>query len=265
MDQQAVTLRLELPLGAHQCLGRRPLQERTRLRIHRLAKEVAGRRITDVEPDRGVEGDDLDEIARALAATPPLERGELAKPDLVDLAKLDSSLKFDIRYATDNNFLGTPFYTSARAFMQKPAAEALARVHKNLKEHGYGLLIYDAYRPWYVTKMFWDATPEKFHNFVADPSKGSRHNRGCAVDLGLYDLATGKVVEVVSGFDEFSDRAFPDYPGGTSRQRWYRDLLRRSMESDGFTVYEEEWWHFDYKDWKKYPILNKKFEDLAGK
>jgi serine beta-lactamase-like protein LACTB len=110
--------------------------------------------------------------------------------------------------------------------------------------------------------MFRDATPAKFHNFVADPLKGSRHNRGCAVDLSLYDLKTGKAVEMVSGYDEFSDRAFPDYTGGTSRQRWHRDLLRRSMEAEGFTVYEEEWWHFDYKDWKKYPILNLTFEQL---
>ena len=110
--------------------------------------------------------------------------------------------------------------------MQKPAAEALARVHTKLKQRGYGLLVFDAYRPWHVTKMFWDATPEKFHNFVADPSKGSRHNRGCAVDLALYDVKTGKPVEMVSGYDEFSDRAFPDYTGGTSRQR--SDSVRKS-------------------------------------
>jgi D-alanyl-D-alanine dipeptidase len=149
------------------------------------------------------------------------------------------------------------------AYLQRPAAEALKRVHDRLSEHGYGLLIYDAYRPWHVTKMFWDATPEKYHNFVADPAKGSRHNRGCAVDLTLYDLKTGKPVEMVSGYDEFSDRAFPDYPGGTSRQRWHRDLLRRAMQAEGFSVYEAEWWHFDYKDWQKYPILNKTFEELA--
>ncbi len=197
----------------------------------------------------------------ALAAKPPNEKGDYLPPDLIDLATIDG-VKFDIRYATDNNFLGTPFYTSAKAYMQKPAAEALARVHKSLKERGYGLLVFDAYRPWHVTKMFWDATPDKFHNFVADPSKGSRHNRGCAVDLTLYDLKTGKPVEMVSGYDEFSDRAFPDYMGGTSRQRWHRDLLRSAMQAEGFGVYEEEWWHFDYKDWKKYPILNKTFEEL---
>ncbi|HUR54669.1 MAG TPA: serine hydrolase [Gemmataceae bacterium] len=197
----------------------------------------------------------------ALAAKPPAEPGLFLKPDLIDLATLDG-VKFDIRYATDNNFLGTPFYASAKAYMQRPAALALERVQAKVKELGYGLLVHDAYRPWHVTKMFRDATPPKFHNFVADPLKGSRHNRGCAVDLGLYDLKTGKPVEVVSGYDEFSDRAFPDYMGGTSRQRWHRDLLRRAMEAEGFTVYEEEWWHFDYKDWKKYPILNLTFEHL---
>lgn len=204
----------------------------------------------------------LAEIRKAaLAAKPPVEKGEFLKPDLVDLATIDG-VKFDIRYATRNNFLSVPFYSSAKAFMQKPAAEALARVHKKLKDQGYGLLVFDAYRPWHVTKMFWDATPEKFHGFVADPSKGSRHNRGCAVDLTLYDLKTGKVIETVSGYDEFSDRAFPDDMGGTSRQRWQRDLLRSAMQAEGFAVYEEEWWHFDYKDWKKYPILNKTFEEL---
>jgi serine beta-lactamase-like protein LACTB len=207
----------------------------------------------------------LDQLRKeALVAHPPVEKGEFRKFDLVDLATIEG-LKFDIRYATDNNFLGTPFYTSAKAFMQRPAAEALARVQKKLQEQGYGLLIFDAYRPWYVTKMFWDATPEKFHGFVADPSKGSRHNRGCAVDLGLYHLKSGAVAEMVSGYDEMTDRAFPDYLGGTSRQRWNRALLRRTMEEEGFTVYEEEWWHYDYKDWRKYPILNLTFEQLAAK
>jgi serine beta-lactamase-like protein LACTB len=197
----------------------------------------------------------------ALAAKPPEEKGEFLKPDLVDLAKFEG-VKFDIRYATENNFLSTKFYASAKAYMQRPAAEALHRAHKKLAEHGYGLLIHDGYRPWFVTKMFRDATPAKFHNFVADPLKGSRHNRGCAVDLTLYDLKTGQPVQMPGGYDEFSDRSFADYPGGTSRQRWLRDLLRVHMENEGFTVYEEEWWHFDYKDWKKYPIGNKTFEEL---
>jgi serine beta-lactamase-like protein LACTB len=207
----------------------------------------------------------VEEIRReALAATPPEEKGDFRKPDLVDLTTLDDTIKLDLRYATTNNFLSTPLYTSAKAYMQQPAAEALVRVHKKLAEQGYGLLIHDAYRPWHVTKMFWDATPEKQHIFVADPAKGSRHNRGCAVDLTLYDRKTGRPVVMTGGFDEMSDRSYPDYLGGTSLQRWHRDLLRRSMEAEGFTVYEAEWWHFDYKDWKQYAIGNRTFEEIAA-
>lgn len=205
----------------------------------------------------------VDELrAEALKATPPKETGRGHKFDLVDLSTLDPSIKLDIRYATDNNFLGTPFYSSAKALMQKDAGEALARAHKALKDAGLGLLIHDAYRPWYVTKMFWDATPEANHGFVANPAEGSKHNRGCAVDLTLYDLKTGEPIRMVGGYDEFSDRSNPDYPGGTSRQRWYRDLLRHSMEAQGFSVNESEWWHYDFKDWPKYPIGNTRFEDL---
>ncbi len=198
----------------------------------------------------------------ALAASPPHEDGMFRRPELVELATLDPAIHLDIRYATSNDFLGTPVYTQARAFLQRPAAEALVRALHKLQPLGYGLLIHDAYRPWYVTKIFWDATPPEGKIFVADPSQGSRHNRGCGVDLTLYDLATGRPIEMPGTYDEMSPRSFPDYPGGTSLQRWHRDLLRRAMESEGFTVYEHEWWHFDYKDWRQYPILNIKFEDL---
>jgi CubicO group peptidase (beta-lactamase class C family)/D-alanyl-D-alanine dipeptidase len=200
----------------------------------------------------------------ALEAQPPHEPGDFVTTDLVDLATLDPTIHFDIRYASTNNFLGTPFYRSPRAFLQRPAAEAVFQAHRWLALRGYGLLIHDAYRPWSVTRMFWDATPEKLRVFVADPSKGSRHNRGAAVDLTLYDLKTGQPVEMVSGYDEFSDRAYPDYPGGTSLQRWHRTLLRRAMERQGFDVYETEWWHFDFHGWQKYPINNLTFETLRG-
>jgi D-alanyl-D-alanine dipeptidase len=155
-------------------------------------------------------------------------------------------------------------YSQPRAFMQRPAAEALLRAHNKLMQMGYGLLIHDAYRPWYVTKIFWDVTPDDKKIFVADPTQGSRHNRGCAVDLSLYDLATGKPVEMVGVYDEMSERSYPGYPGGTSLQRWHRELLRTAMENEGFNVYEFEWWHFDYGDWRKYPILNLRFEQLAS-
>ena len=197
----------------------------------------------------------------ALSASPPSEQKK-NDPDLVELRTLDSTIKYDIRYATTNNFMSAVFYRSAHAYMQRPAAESLVRVSKKLKAFGYGLLIHDSYRPWYVTKMFWDATPDDKKIFVANPESGSRHNRGCAVDLTLYDLDTGAVVEMVGGYDEMTDRSFPDYVGGTSQQRWHRELLRRSMEAEGYTVYEAEWWHYDYKTWNDYPILNLTFEAL---
>jgi D-alanyl-D-alanine dipeptidase len=184
----------------------------------------------------------------ALAAQPPVERGPFLPFDLVELTTLDPTIKLEIRYATSNNLFGTPFYSQARAFLQRPAAEALVRVNAALRRRGFGLLVHDGYRPWYVTKMFWDASPADKHVFVADPATGSKHNRGAAVDLTLYDLATGAPVEMVSTYDETSPRAYPNYPGGTSRQRWHRELLRRAMEAERFTVYEAEWWHFDYAD-----------------
>jgi zinc D-Ala-D-Ala dipeptidase len=201
--------------------------------------------------------------AEALAAKPPQENGSFRSPDLIDVSKLDSRIKLEIRYATTDNFMGAAFYSSARAFLQRPAAEALLRAHRELLKHGYGLLIFDAYRPWYVTKMFWEGTPAAQHRFVADPAQGSRHNRGCAVDLTLYELRTGREAHMTGGYDEMSDRSYANYSGGTPDQRARRDLLRHAMERQGFTVNEYEWWHFDYKDWSRYPILNVGFEKLS--
>lgn len=199
----------------------------------------------------------------ALRARPPVEEGTFRATDLVDLTTLSPTIKLDIRYATKNNFLGVPLYTSARAFLQRPAASALLRAHESLAKQGLGLLIFDAYRPWYVTKIFWECTPEAQRTFVADPAKGSRHNRGCAVDVTIYDLKTGKAVSMVSGYDEFTERAHPDYAGGTPEQRAHRAALRSALEAEGFTVYEAEWWHFDYKDWRSYAIGNQRFEELG--
>ena len=202
--------------------------------------------------------------AEALAASPPEEPGSFRDSELVEVTSLEPGIRLDVRYATTNNFMSSVFYDEPRVFLQRPAAEAVARVHRALAPIGYGLLLHDGYRPWYVTKTFWDATPESQKIFVADPASGSRHNRGAAIDLTLYDLATGQAVDMVGVFDEFSPRSFPDYPGGTSRQRWLRELLRRAMEAEGFTVYEAEWWHFDHADWREYGIENVTFEEIAG-
>jgi len=203
-------------------------------------------------------------LAEARRQSPPAEAGTFRPADLVELVALDPSIHLEIRYATTNNFLGSRFYAEARAFMQRPAAEAVARASQGLNALGYGLLIHDGYRPWFVTKTFWDATPPDKKWLVADPSKGSKHNRGCAVDLTLYDLKTGRVIEMPSTYDESTERAYAFYPGGTSLARWHRALLRRAMESEGFTVNPEEWWHFDYKDWQQYAIGNVSFDAIRA-
>jgi D-alanyl-D-alanine dipeptidase len=203
-----------------------------------------------------------DVLREALLTEPPAEAGDFVPAELVEVASLDPTIKLDIRYASTNNFLESVFYAEPRAFLQRPAAEALVRVHESLARSGYGLLLHDGYRPWYVTKAFWDATPDDKKWLVANPASGSRHNRGAAVDLTLYELTSGHTVEMPSTYDESTPRAFAFYPGGSELQRWHRALLRRAMEAEGFTVNPSEWWHFDYKDSSKYAIGNRPFSDV---
>ena len=199
------------------------------------------------------------------AQQPPKEPVPFRLPDLVEVIKLDPTIKLDIRYATKNNFLGRPVYKQGRAFLQRPAAEALVRVNQALRTKGYGLIIHDGYRPWYVTKIFWAATPVDKKIFVADPTKGSRHNRGCAVDLSLFDLKSGQEVKMPSEYDEMTERSHINYACSTAEATHLRGLLRAAMEAEGFAVYEPEWWHYDYKDWKEYPIINVKFSEIKSK
>ncbi|WP_423148991.1 M15 family metallopeptidase [Rubrolithibacter danxiaensis] len=201
-------------------------------------------------------------IETGCAVKPPHEKRSLREPDLVELIKLDSTIKLDIRYATSNNFAGRPVYSEARAFLQRDAAVAVVRVNKELKSLGFGLLVFDGYRPWSVTKYFWDITPREKHIFVADPKIGSVHNRGCAVDLSLYEIATGREVQMPGAYDEMSERSYSAYTGGTETQRKMRDLLRSKMEEQGFKVLPHEWWHFNYKDSSEYRIGNIPFSDI---
>jgi D-alanyl-D-alanine dipeptidase len=204
----------------------------------------------------------LSSAAGCVTDRPPAERGSFRSPELVELVRLDPAIRLDIRYATADNIVHRPVYRQARAFLQRPAAEALVRANRALLEKGYGLLVFDGYRPWSVTKIFWDSVRPEERAFVADPKKGSKHNRGCAVDLSLYARATGKEVEMPSAYDETSERASPDYAGGTQQQRALRDLLRAAMEKEGFTVESNEWWHFNYRTWREYPILDIPFESI---
>jgi D-alanyl-D-alanine dipeptidase len=197
-----------------------------------------------------------------VAAKPSEEIATAKKSELVELITLDSTFKLDIRYATSNNFIGRPVYSEARAFLQRPAAEALVKVNRDLKALGYGLLIFDGYRPWSVTKLFWDKTPNASRKFVANPKFGSHHNRGCAVDLSMYNIATGKEVEMPGKYDEMSVRSHAGYQGGTKEQRRLRDLLRSKMQARGFIASAIEWWHFDYKDWSRYEIQDIPFSEI---
>ena len=203
-------------------------------------------------------------LAAQTPVGPPNDPKATRKADLVELVKLDPTIKLDIRYATTNNFLGKVVYPEARAFLQRPAAEAVVAVHKDLAAHGYGLLIHDGYRPWSITKLFWDMTSGSQRDFVANPAQGSKHNRGCAVDLTMYDLVSGEAVQMPGAYDEMTERSSPDYAGGTVAERARRDLLRRTMERHGFTVEPNEWWHFNYRDWALYPILDIPFSAIGG-
>ncbi|WP_182912073.1 serine hydrolase [Sphingomonas cavernae] len=200
----------------------------------------------------------------ARRASPPVEPATRKAADLVSLTSVDPRVRLDVRYAGTNNFMGQPIYESAAAYLQRPAAESIGRIQRALAAQGYGLLIHDAYRPWYVTKIFWDATPPENRVFVADPARGSRHNRGAAVDLTMYDLTTGQPIVTTGRYDEFSSRSFTNYVGGSDHERWLREQLRSAMEGEGFTVYPQEWWHFDLVGWGDYPIGNASFEQLAS-
>jgi zinc D-Ala-D-Ala dipeptidase len=196
---------------------------------------------------------------------PPKENRAFRAPDLVELVKLEPTIRLDVRYATKDNEFGRPFYSEARAFLQRPAAEALARVQRALKEKGYGLVVFDGYRPWSVTKQFWDLTPADKKIFVADPKNGSRHNRGGAVDLSLVDLATGREADMGGRYDEMSERSYVTYDKGPKEAMARRELLLDEMGKEGFFPYPWEWWHFDWKDFREYPVLDVPFSALSAR
>lgn len=200
----------------------------------------------------------------AFAQSAPPKEENKREADLIELIRLDKSIKLDIKYATADNFVGRAVYPEARAFLQRPAAEAVLRVHKLLKKQGLGIVVYDGYRPWAITKLFWEVVPEDKRIFVADPARGSKHNRGCAIDLGIFDLRTGNAIPMPSAYDEFTERASPDYKGGTDEERSNREMLRRTMEAEDFTVNSSEWWHFDYNAWPEYAIYDVAFASIRN-
>lgn len=182
-----------------------------------------------------------------------------AEKRLVDLASL--GIPLDIRYATPNNFMKQTLYPVAKAYLRAPAATALASVQRDLAARGLGIKVFDGYRPYRVTVAMWE--PIRNPDYVADPAKGSRHNRGAAVDLTLIDLKTGNELAMPTPYDDFTSRAahaFDDLPDDV---RANRALLREVMEKHGFEPLPSEWWHYDFRGWERFELLDLPLEQLS--
>lgn len=192
----------------------------------------------------------------------PIDPAASLTPDLIDLARFDPRLRFDIRYATPANFMGRVLYPVARAVAQRPVAEALGRVQTRAQAAGYGLLIFDAYRPWRITKMMWDETPPERREFVADPRTGSRHNRGCSIDLSLH--RDGVEVAMPSPYDDFTPAAYRSNTDAPPDALAASRMLEGWMVAEGFVPLANEWWHYDWADWRRYPIMNVPLEDVTA-
>jgi len=188
----------------------------------------------------------------------------ILNPDhqLVEIIKEIPSIKLDIRYATTNNFSGVAVYKQAKAFARRPVVDALEEIQLALNKQGLGLKIFDAYRPYAVTVKFWKVTPIDKKEFVANPKTGSRHNRGCAIDLTIINLQTGKELDMPTPYDSFVAAASPTFEDVTPLQKQNRNLLINIMENHGFKVIKNEWWHYDFKGWDKFPLMDIPFEKL---
>ena len=196
------------------------------------------------------------------ALTMPTDPAADLAPDLVDLARFDPRLRFDIRYATPANFMGRVLYPVARAVAQRPVAEALSRVQTRAETAGFGLLVFDAYRPWRITKAMWDQTPPERREFVADPRTGSRHNRGCSIDLSLH--RDGIEVTMPSPYDDFTPAAYRSNTAAPAEAMAASRMLEDWMVAEGFVPLPNEWWHYDWADWRRYPVMDVPLEDVTA-
>ena len=192
----------------------------------------------------------------------PLDPQATATPDLVDLVRFDPRLRLDIRYATPANFMGRVLYPVARAVAQRPVAEALSKVQTRAEAAGYGLLIFDAYRPWRITKAMWDQTPPEKREFVADPRTGSRHNRGCSIDLSLH--RGGVEVTMPSPYDDFTPAAYRSNTAAPPEALALSRMLEGWMVAEGFVPLPNEWWHYDWAEGRRYPIMDVPLEDVTA-
>ena len=173
--------------------------------------------------------------------------------ELVDVKTEIPRVGIDVRYATNDNFVGEPLYPTEKVLLREPAAEALAGVQGDLEGRGLGLKVFDGYHPYSVTERMWNIVRDP--RYVADPAEGSRHNRGAAVDVTLVDKS-GEELPMPTGYDDFTEKAHQDYmdlPADVVRNR---EILRRAMERHGFEAFLTEWWHYDYRGYERYEILD---------
>jgi D-alanyl-D-alanine dipeptidase len=200
----------------------------------------------------GLKAMTLDEYKASVKVNPEKE--------LIDLEKFVPGLVMDIRYATTNNFTGEKIYNMAKAYARKPVADALKKIQAELKPKGLGIKMFDAYRPYKATVRFYEVYKDT--TYVASPHRGSRHNRGCALDLTVIDLKTGKELQMPTEYDSFKKEAWPSTPVTDPTIRKNRQLLIDVMEKNGFKVNGSEWWHYDFKGWKNFEVMDIDFEQL---
>ncbi|MFM1795002.1 MAG: hypothetical protein RL642_1387 [Bacteroidota bacterium] len=184
------------------------------------------------------------------------------KLSLLELKTLVPHIRYDLKYATTNNFTGVQLYPSntTDTYLRKEPAEALAKVATTLAGMGLGITVWDAYRPHHVTVKFWELIKDE--RYVAHPAKGSGHNRGIAIDMTLYDLKTGANLEMPTGFDDFSEIAHHGFEGISAKQKQNRELLKAVMEKNGFIPFQTEWWHFYWPNGEEYDVLDYSFEQI---
>jgi D-alanyl-D-alanine dipeptidase len=200
----------------------------------------------------GLHATTLDAYKKSVAANP--------KKELIDLEKFIPGVILDIRYATTNNFTKQKIYNQAKAYARKPVAEALKKAQQELQLKGLGIKIFDAYRPYRATVKFYETYPDT--TYVASPYRGSRHNRGCAIDMTIVKLNTGEELKMPTGYDSFQKAAWPSTPVKDPLVKRNRDLIIAVMKKYGFRVNSSEWWHFDFMGWKNYEVLDIDFEEL---
>ncbi|HET7706323.1 MAG TPA: M15 family metallopeptidase [Thermoanaerobaculia bacterium] len=186
-----------------------------------------------------------------------LARADASKR-MVDLATIPG-VRLDIRYATEDNFMKRPLYPVSRAFLRAPAAEALRRIQEELAREGLGLKVWDAYRPYSITEAMWE--PIRNPDYVADPAKGSRHNRGAAVDVTLVDR-NGYELIMPTGYDDFTPRAAHAFTDLAPQMLLNRQKLRDVMTKHGFDPLPSEWWHYDFRGWERFELMNVPLEEL---